>query len=102
MSRHLSDQSPANSTRAVGPDDVAFASYLGTVAVALLAGMIFVLTLDIEGETKAAATVAFLLPGAALLAIVAYALIKPLGQVRARPAQPIDSAEISPSRSSKS
>jgi hypothetical protein len=103
MRRHSSDQSPVRPRRAVSSDDVAFASYLGTVATALLAGMVFVLTLDIEGETKAAATVALLLPGAALLAVVVYALVNPLGRTAARNKnQPIDNAEISPSRNVKS
>lgn len=59
---------------------MAFASYLSTVAIALIAGMIFVITLDIEGETKAAATVALLLPGLAMAAVAVYGIVRPLGR----------------------
>jgi hypothetical protein len=80
MRRDISTQPPAPAKPRVGRDDVAFVSYLGTVATALIAGMIFVITLDIEGETKAAATVALLLPGLTMVAVAVYALLNPLGR----------------------
>jgi hypothetical protein len=80
MRRQLSPQPRARSKPRVGRDDIAFASYLGTVATALIAGVIFVITLDIEGETKAAATVALLLPGLAMVAVAVYAIVNPLGR----------------------
>jgi predicted lipid-binding transport protein (Tim44 family) len=78
------DQPTAHAKTRAGRDDVAFASYLGTVAAALLGGLIFVITLDVEGETKAAATVALLLPCVALAAVAIYAIINPLGQTRSK------------------
>jgi uncharacterized membrane protein YjjP (DUF1212 family) len=80
MRRQLSDPAPVQAKARAGRDDIAFASYLGTVATALLAGLAFVITLDIEGETKAAAAVALLLPGLALAAVAVYAIINPLGR----------------------
>jgi hypothetical protein len=35
---------------------------------------------DIEGETKAAASVALLLPGLAMVAVAVYAIANPLGR----------------------
>lgn len=64
-------------------DDAAFAGYLASIAGALLAGLVFVLALDLEGKTKLAATVALLLPILGLAAVVAYVLANPLTQ-RAR------------------
>ena len=61
-------------------DDAAFAGYLGSIAAALLAGLVFVLALDLEGKTKLAATVALLLPVLGLAAVVAYVLANPIAQ----------------------
>jgi hypothetical protein len=80
MRRLTSDHSPGPARERAGRDDIAFASYVGTLAMALLGGLIFVITLDIEGETKAAATVALLLPCVALAAVAGYAIINPLGR----------------------
>jgi ABC-type uncharacterized transport system permease subunit len=84
MRRLPSDPPTARSKPRAGWDDVAFASYLGTVATALLAGLVFVLTLDLEGETKAAATVALFLPCTALAAVAVYAIVNPLGRTRSK------------------
>jgi hypothetical protein len=59
-------------------EDLAFVSYLGTLTTLLLIGGFGVLVLDLEGRTKLASAAAFLLPAAALIAVIVYALRMPL------------------------
>jgi hypothetical protein len=58
-------------------DDIAFLSYLGTLATLLLIGGCGVLVLDLEGKTKLASAAAFLLPALALLAVIGYVVSTP-------------------------
>jgi hypothetical protein len=59
-------------------EDVAFVSYLSTLATLLLIGGAGVLVLDVEGDTKVASAVALLLPAVGLIAMVVYAVRRPL------------------------
>lgn len=65
-------------TRAVNNDTTAFMSFLGMFAAGLLAGLITVLVLDLEGRLRAALVVACALPLAGLVALMVWVARNPL------------------------